>query len=171
VQAEQERRVEHEAHRILHQRMHPAGPQAIPDPELHLAAMAFIQKRPSPPMEWTQLHLISQAYLLLRCLRTHMDSPVPRLELLKEILVQLQVHPDLDQVGHSYALILEHSIAGTLLHLGHMINELARFRRDTQEFYRFIRTQIPEADRAACSHLEVAGYHCSMGCFAPGADE
>lgn len=162
-------RVEDQAWKIIHLRMHPNGPVTITDPELFAAAQAFIEHRTRTPAEWDSLSPITQTYLLLRCLRAHFDTPNARLLQLAHLLQQLRTNPDQDTVIRCLALLTRN----LLVHRTALNPEenLLRFRHDTYELFKNIRSRIPPQDAEACSHLEIAGYHCSNGCFLPGAME
>ena len=145
------RRIEDQAWRIIHQRMHPKGPKAIPDPDLWAAALAFIERRPRTPAVWDNLGPIAQTYLLLR---------------------QIRNDPGQGTVLRSLALLMSRRVlAWADTHGSDQADELVRFRQDTYELFKIIRSRVPKKEAEVCSHLEVAGYHCSNGCFLPGAVE
>lgn len=167
------RRVEDQAWKIIHLRMHPQGPVAVPDPDLFAAAKAFIEQRPTHPPSWSSLGPVAQSYLLVRCLRSHMDHPGPRLARLALKLQQLQEDPDQDSTLRSMALLMRTRVLPQVVDQGqgNPVDDLLRFRRMTYEFYKLVRGQVPPQDTEVCSHLAVTGYHCSNGCYLPWVTE
>jgi hypothetical protein len=172
ARAESQRRTEGQAWQILHQRMHPRGPIAMADPELFAAAQAFIERRPAVAPHWDSLSPISRAYLLLRCLRAHLDNPGPRFDQLRDQLQLISGTPGPDRTMAAYALLTWHLLGRYMTGTpDNPAKGLLKFRKNTFDFFCFVRNRIPAEDAEACSHLEVAGYHCSNGCFLPGAAE
>lgn len=167
VREERRRRISEETMAI---RMS-VGPRLIQDHDLYDAALRALHQRPTPPPEWDTLSLVTQGYLLLRCLRAHMDDPADRLDRLKGVLATL-ASDGADYRVKAMALMMVHFLPA-------MKEDLARngaldiltFRKHTFDLFRVLRQGVPLHEEAVCSHLEVIGYHCTLGCFTPGATE
>lgn len=146
------------------------GPLLVSDPDLYDAAMRVTHKRPTPPPEWDTLSPLTRAYLLLRCLRSHLDGPEARFAMLTATLVEIETaHHESCQLC-SFAMLMRNVIDGIRQSLVETPSlDIVQFRKRTFDFFKFVRDQIPVHEQAVRSHLEVSGYHCTYGCFLPGA--
>ena len=168
VRAERARRVAEMAEQIQQERRQPSGPRLITDPDLYDAALRCLCERPAPVPTWDSLDPLAKAYLLIRCLRTHVDSPEPRLLMLREVLQTLQ-DGSAEYRVRAYSTLIGQVVESECNALKSAPLNILQFRKDTFEFFKFLRFQMPEQERPVCSHLEVTGYHCTYGCFLPGA--
>ena len=168
IRAERSRRVMELADQIARDREEPSGPKLIEDKDLYDAALRCLHVRPVPPPEWLTLSAPTRAFLLLRCLRAHMDSPEARLIMLHDTLKEIEEHENYRV--RAYALLMGKIIDAERHSLVVGDIDILKFRKDTFDFLKFIRIFIPQGEQAIRNHLEVSGYHCTHGCFLPGVD-
>lgn len=166
IRDERNRRVLDAAAELTQQR----GPIIIKDPDLHDAAVRLVHKRPTPTPHWDTLSPQTRAYLLLRCLRSHLDSPEARFEMLAATLKEIEATCHESCQLCSFAMLMRTVIGNVRESLNEdPVLDLVQFRKRTFDFFKFVRDQIPVDEQTVRSHLEVSGYHCTYGCFLPGA--
>lgn len=169
VRAERDARIRKEAQRIRDA----AGPMVLvpaSDAALYRAALQHLHQRPATAPTMDSLSTVTQTYVLLRCLRGHTDSPMPRMVKLHSLLSEMSTQESVPYRLRASALVLSHMIH-QWIEKGQDDLNLERFRHDTFNLYHLVRSHIPTEEQAIKAHLEVADYHCTFGCFSPGAQE
>ena len=111
---------------------------------------------------WDTLNPWAQVYLRVKCLRAHVDNPLPRLQALSHRVKTINPPSQLWVVADE---LIEQVTAGHVLTLEEV---RAAFRG---HFETIPDRLLNQWDRAVCQNRTVSGYVCSAGCFLPTPTE
>jgi hypothetical protein len=112
---------------------------------------------------FSDLRPLLRVYFRVLCLRSHVDSPVPRLEsLIQEIDGVSGATPQ----EMTLLTIIRFGASDLLRQHQTEPVPIARMRLKTQGIENFLSGMSPE-ERTICLHKRVRDYSCTAGCFAP----